>query len=180
MSPVMKRKNEDPANNLHCGFEGLLVKKSKSSGVLKFNMKNKEVKSKVFQILKLLSCHIFATPFLKMENDEVSDKDQQYFDDVLEKVETNKYENSQEAFDDLNDILEETIRTKKKTSPTLTSNRVGIPGMIYSHEDVEIMANQIRKQIHKMQKIFLEKKTSKLKQTQILKSLNKRVIRKNL
>ena len=115
MSMATKRKSSDPIQNLPCGFDGLLVKKSKSSGVLKFSMENKSVKSRVLHIVKLLSCHIFATPFLRSEEDESSSEYQQSFDDVLEKIETNIYENSQQVFDDLTDILDESTITQKKT-----------------------------------------------------------------
>ena len=47
MSMATKRKSSDPIKSLPCDFDGLLVKKSKSSGVLKFSMENKSVKRSV-------------------------------------------------------------------------------------------------------------------------------------
>ena len=108
---------EEINNNLHCGCAGLLAKKSKSSELFKFSMKNKEVKTKVFEIVKLLCCHIFATPFIRMENDlDNVETTQQYFDDVLRKIEDYKYDNSQQVFDDLEDILNKTVQVDKEAN----------------------------------------------------------------
>jgi hypothetical protein len=158
MSMATKRKNSDPMETLPCGFDGLLVKKSKSSGVLKFSMENKSVKRRVLHIVKLLSCHIFATPFLKSEKDEVTGEYQQSIEDVLENVETNRYENSQQVFDDLNDILDESTKTQKKAKTVIVkSNRFKI--LNYSQKDVEVMATQIKRKIYQMQETLFSDDT---------------------
>ena len=150
MSMAIKRKSSDPIQTLPCGFDGLLVKRSKSSGVRKFSTENKSVKSRVLHIVKLLSCHIFATPFLQTEKDEISGEYQQSFEGVLKNVETNKYENSQQVFDDLSDIMQKTIETQKRAKTVIVkSNQFKM--LASTQEDVEIMATQIKKKIYQMQ-----------------------------
>eukprot|EP00090_Calanus_glacialis_P021862 TRINITY_DN33717_c0_g1_i1.p1 TRINITY_DN33717_c0_g1~~TRINITY_DN33717_c0_g1_i1.p1 ORF type:complete len:721 (-),score=164.97 TRINITY_DN33717_c0_g1_i1:237-2399(-) len=147
MALAMKRKRGDITHDLNkFGCEELLVKKRKPSGVLKLNMDNKDVKTRVFEVVKWLTCHIFATPFLRAENEGRQNK---YFDDVLKEIEKNKYENSQQVFDDLSDILNETIITKKKNVIQDRNNLM--KSLNYSSEDVEVMATQIRNKINKLQ-----------------------------
>ena len=68
----------------------------------------------------------------------------------LEKVEANRYENSQQVFDDLTDIWEETIKTQeKKKTVILKSNQFKTQN--YFQKDVEVMATQIRRKIFQMQ-----------------------------
>eukprot|EP00092_Neocalanus_flemingeri_P102324 GFUD01130881.1.p1 GENE.GFUD01130881.1~~GFUD01130881.1.p1 ORF type:complete len:702 (+),score=200.18 GFUD01130881.1:81-2186(+) len=153
MSLTLKRNTEYMKTSHTCGFDGLLVKKRKSSDALKGSMKNMEVKRKVFNIVKLLLHHIFATPFTKMENDLVNDGNHHYFEDVLQKIEENKYEDSQQVFDDLVDILEATTRTNKEVNTMLLGNNgIEVKKITYSKEDVELMANQMRKKIYNLEK----------------------------
>ena len=149
---------EHTTNNLNFGRDGLIVKRSKatSSGVLKGSMENQHLRMKVFQTVQLLLHHIFATPFIKKEKDLESDENHQYFDDVLQKIENNMYENSQQVFEDLNDIIDKNHRTKNEANfMLLDSNGIGTKKMNYFHEDVEIMANQMRKKIHELGETIL-------------------------
>eukprot|EP00092_Neocalanus_flemingeri_P054448 GFUD01064117.1.p1 GENE.GFUD01064117.1~~GFUD01064117.1.p1 ORF type:complete len:696 (+),score=180.27 GFUD01064117.1:93-2180(+) len=152
MSLAIKRRMEDRNNDVQCGCDGLLIKKNKRSEVLKCNMKNKEVKNKVFEIVTILSNSIFATPFIKMVNDLVDDENLQYFDDVLQNIEEYKYESSQQVFDDLDDILNRNVDSRKEANLLLLGNNgIGMRKMNYYHEDVQVMATQMRKKIQKIQ-----------------------------
>merc|ERR1719320_712080 len=85
--------------------------------------------------------HIFSTPFLKGDECEKDDENPKYFDDVLENVQKNKFYNLGQVFDDLEKILANTEVDAKEGYHF---------GKNYSHEDVQIMANEIRKKINKV------------------------------
>ena len=151
MSLVRKRSTEYIANN---NRDGLLVKKSKTSGTLKYSMEDKDIRNRILHLVKLLTCHIFATPFLKFEEDD----QKQSFDDVLKKVEENRYDTSQEVFNDLDDIMNKAVETQKKMNHVIAkSNNFKI--LAYNQEDVEIMAAQIKRKIYKMQETLFSGNT---------------------
>ena len=152
MSLVRKRSTEYLVKN---PIDGLLVKKSKTTEVLKLSMGNRDVKNRILHLVKLLTCHIFATPFLKFEDDEHT----QSFDDVLKKVEENKYDTSQEVFDDLDNILNKAIETRNKMNHVIVKSK-NFKMLTYNQEDVEIMAARIRRKIYTMQETLFSGNTT--------------------
>jgi len=111
MTLVLKRRwtVEKPSKDLYDGGDGLLGKKSKTC-----YMWVKEGDAKAFHMMKSLMNHIFSTPFLKISEDPGSGVNQKYFDDVLEKIENNKFDNYSNLFDDLEEVLKVTLANEKK------------------------------------------------------------------
>jgi len=136
MTLVLKRKVENMSEDLNFGCDEIPVKRSRNS-----SDETKECSAKLVQMIKLLMSHIFSTPFLKGDECEKDDENPKYFDDVLEKVQKNKFYNLGQVFDDLEKILANT-EVDTKQGYHLGKN--------YSHEDVQIMANEIRKKINKV------------------------------
>ena len=136
---VLKRKVENLNNDLNCGCDGLLIKKRKPC-----NIETKENKTKLSQIVKLLMNHIFSIPFLKISKNPGNDENQKYFEDVLQRIEENKYENLNQVFDDVEEVLSKKLRNEKQVD-------IGTQKLNYSQEDIEVMANQMRKKINRIQ-----------------------------
>ena len=124
------------SEDLNFGCDERPVKRSRNS-----SDETKECSAKLVQMIKLLMSHIFSTPFLKGDECEKDDENPKYFDDVFEKIQENKFHNLGQVFDDLEKIIANTVVDAKEGYYF---------GKNYSHEDVQIMANEIRKKINKV------------------------------
>lgn len=145
MTLVLKRKVENMSDDLHYGCEKIPVKRSRNS-----SEETKESSAKIIQMIKLLMSHIFSTPFLKMSECEKDDKNPKNFDDVLEKIQDNKFYNIGQVFEDLENVIANSVVDAKEGYHL---------GKNYSHEDVQVMANEIRKKISKAKEtIFSEER----------------------
>merc|ERR1711874_300095 len=145
MTLVLKRKVENMSDDLNHGCDKIPVKRSRNS-----SDETKEGSAKIVQMIKLLMSHIFSIPFLKPSECENDDENLKYFDDVLEKIQENKFYNLGQVFEDLENVLTNTVVDAKEGYHL---------GMNYAHEDVQVMANEIRKKISKAKEtIFSEER----------------------
>ena len=148
MALVLKRKMENLNNDLNCDCDGLLIKKRKPCNIV-----TKETKTKIFQIVKSLMNHIFSIPFLRVSNNPGNDENQKYFEDVLQRIEENKYQHLDQVFDEVEEILSNKLKNGNQVD-------IGMQKIIYSQEDIELMAHQMRKKINRIQEnIFGQENT---------------------
>lgn len=135
MTLILKRKVENMGDDLNIGCDEIPVKKSR-----KCSINTKDVSAKLVHMMKLLLNHIFSIPFLKMGEYEVDEENPKYFDDILKNIEEKKYDHISQVFRDLERVLNGTVGNKMESY---------YEGKNYTHEDVVVMANEIRKKINR-------------------------------
>jgi len=96
-------------------------------------------KDLIVQKVKLLMGHIFSAPFVKRGGSFQEPGGSIFFDDVLQKIQGDKYEDIFSIFSDLRKALDDTERRRDED--------LRVYDLYFCKEDIPVMANEMRKKI---------------------------------